>query len=233
MARKLEPHIQKLVAAGYLPPFAASQSFSVLAAEGFDHLWSFANKPAGIAGTAGLKEAFWAIVVCVHTRLPLLLTGPPGCGKTLSYMLAYHNLKGVDSPSPLFRGLKHLVSEPYQCSEKSTAAEIADVFRRAVQRQRYSDKWTPGVYAVAVSLDEAGLPPERRQALKSTHDYLDQHQTAAVFMSNTTLDEAKTSRMIQVLQSQATTTDREALAFGLLLESADTDPSTVLDSGVC
>ena len=210
----LAPHIQTLIAHGYLPPLA---SFGAIVAGGFDHLWGFAHKPDGIATTSGLKEAFWAVVVCVHIKLPLLLTGPPGCGKTLSFQLASLNLKGNDSPSYIFKGLKHMVSEPYQCSETSTAKEIKDVFERAARRQRNEDKYRSGAYAVVVSLDEAGLPPERRQALKSAHDPLDAHDVAAVFMSNTTLDEAKTSRMVQVLQSQASTEDREALAVGLLL----------------
>lgn len=214
LASKLVPYVRQLVAGGFLP---TGTSFTATVVAGFDHLWSHAHKPEGIAATAGLKEAFWAVVVCAHTKLPLLLTGPPGCGKTLSFQLASLNLKGQDAPSEVFKALKHIVGEPYQCSEASTATEIADVFRRAVARQRNADQWTPGVYTVAVSLDEAGLPPERRQALKSAHDPLDLHEVAVAFMSNTTLDEAKTSRMIQVLQSQASTEDREALAVGLLL----------------
>jgi hypothetical protein len=48
-------------------------------------------------------------------------------------------------------------------------------------------------------MDEAGLPRERRQALKGLHDELECFESSIVLMSNTTLDAAKTSRMLQVL----------------------------------
>ena len=45
-----------------------------------DHLWSYAEKPLGIAHTDVLKENFYAVVVALHVKptMPLLITGPAG-----------------------------------------------------------------------------------------------------------------------------------------------------------
>jgi hypothetical protein len=40
--------------------------------------------------------------------------------------------------------------------------------------------------------------------LKSLHDFLDMREIGTVMMSNSTLDAAKTSRTIQLLQTQVT-----------------------------
>ena len=94
---------------------------------------------------------------------------------------------------PLFRMLPNLQQMPYQCSESSTAAEVSAVFDNAVSRARASA--SQGVEGacqtfppiacsalpplavrqhhdiILVFLDEAGLPAERREALKVIHGY--------------------------------------------------------------
>ena len=71
--------VAALAKSGMLP---AAASFNGIVNESFNHLWRYTKAiPPGIVGTAGLKEAFYAVVVAVHTRTPILLTGPPGCGK--------------------------------------------------------------------------------------------------------------------------------------------------------
>lgn len=36
-------------------------------------------------------------------KIPLLVVGPPGCAKTLSFAIAIDNMKGKQSPMPLYR----------------------------------------------------------------------------------------------------------------------------------
>ena len=52
------------------------------------------------------------------------------------------------------------------------------------QRNRYSD-------VMLVILDEAGLPPERHEALKAIHEYLDHPKVACIMLANSNLDAAK------------------------------------------
>ena len=169
------------------------------------NLFSFANIPKGLARTTALKENFYSVVLASINKMPLLITGPPGCGKTLSFLLACDALKGsCPTHSVAFQSLKKVKKITYQCSVASTGPEIAAVCSGAHLKQRHLDEQQSGRHVCLLGLDEAGLTPENRQALKSLHDFLDMREIGTIMMSNTTLDAAKTSRTIQLLQTQVT-----------------------------
>jgi hypothetical protein len=165
--------------------------------------------PKGIAPTSALKENIYATVLCLVAGVPLNITGPPGCGKTLAVQVrraarwygamrplhcqctahgyaasvtpyrltppfsaqtVVENMKGASSPMALYKKLPNLQQMPYQCSESSTAAEVSAVFDNAVSRSRAMRQHHD---IILVFLDEAGLPAERREALKVIHGYLD------------------------------------------------------------
>ena len=145
--------------------------------------------------------------------------GPPGCGKTLAFMLASDNLGGIGlEHSPSFQHLRKAKKIMYGCSASSTSAELSARFKDAHLQQADLEKRQFGRHMCVVGIDEAGLTPENRMVLKALHDYLDMRVIGTVMMSNTTLDAAKTSRTIQLLQTQANETDLFELASGLLLE---------------
>lgn len=93
--------VAPLVGLGMLP---RGSTFEKIVGQSFDHLWKYTADalPAGIVGTQCLKEAFYSIVVAIHTKTAVLLTGPPGCGKSLSFMLASKCLVGKSSGTFLF-----------------------------------------------------------------------------------------------------------------------------------
>jgi hemicentin len=101
-----------------------------------------------------------------------------------------------------FRSLQKAKKITYQCSVTSTGPEIAAVCDVARWRQKQLDAQQPDKHICLLGLDEAGLTPENRQALKSLHDHLDMREIGTVMMSNSTLDAAKSSRAIQLLQTQ-------------------------------
>jgi hypothetical protein len=53
-----------------------------------DRFFAGTHVPKGIAPTSALKENVYATVLCVLARVPLNITGPPGCGKTLAVQVS-------------------------------------------------------------------------------------------------------------------------------------------------
>ena len=94
-------------------------------------------------------------------------------GKTLGFNLACENLRGPClNHSTAFQNLKKATKFTYQCSTTSSGPEIGARFKDAYARQNDLDTRQYGKHVCVVGVDEAGLTPENRQALKSLHDYL-------------------------------------------------------------
>ena len=94
-------------------------------------------------------------------------------GKTLGFNLACENLRGPClNHSTAFQHLKKATKFTYQCSTTSSGPEIGARFKDAYARQNDLDTRQYGKHVCVVGVDEAGLTPENRQALKSLHDYL-------------------------------------------------------------
>jgi hypothetical protein len=137
------------------------------------------------AVTGPLKEHLFAMLLCSQLRIPLLITGPPGCSKTLSYQLFAQGFASESAVARIGAGLKYLEDTAYQCSELSTAREIDAVFRNAREQGAHG----LGCSHPMVFLDEASLAP---RALKAIHEPFDHAEVAAVVLSNLQLDAAKT-----------------------------------------
>ena len=170
--------------------------------------------PAGIAETNALMENVFAIIACAVTHTPLIIVGPPGSSKTLSFNIASANLKGKESRVEIFREtdiFKSLDSHFYQCSRRTTSNEVERVFLRAVNRQRSLAKIPLPVYCV-VFMDEAGLPEDKLESLKVLHYYLDKQEVSFVAISNHILDASKTNRAVSLFRPKATAEELHELA---------------------
>ncbi len=75
----------------------------------------------------------FAIIVCIQLRMPLVIVGPPGCSKTLSfqivqkYVLNDATVRVDDGAEPKFFGGFHSIEAGvfhYQCSEHSTSKYV-------------------------------------------------------------------------------------------------------------
>ena len=131
--------------------------------------------PPRIARTVALRENIYAIVVCTMNKIPLIIVGPPGSSKTLSFKIAVSNLQGSVSKADAFRNekvFKMLDPYIYQCSRHSTSTEIDMVFKRAIDRQKTLKEAGIDCCSV-VLLDEADLPEEKHESLKAMHYNLD------------------------------------------------------------
>ena len=170
--------------------------------------------PPGIAKTNALMENIFAIIVCTVTHTPLIIVGPPGSSKTLSFNIASANLKGKESRVEIFREtdiFQSLDSHFYQCSRRTTSNEVEKVFMRAINRQRSLAKIPLPVYSV-VFMDEAGLPENKLESLKVLHYYLDKQEVSFVAISNDILDASKTNRAVSLFRPKATNSELHVLA---------------------
>ena len=182
--------------------------------------------PAGIAKTQALKENLFATIVCTVTHTPLIIVGPPGSSKTLSFNLAIANLKGQESKKEHFRDVtvfRSLDPHFYQCSRRTTSYEIRTVFSRAINRQRSYSEFNLPVYCV-VFMDEAGLPEESHESLKVLHYHLDRQEVSFVAITNHILDAAKTNRAVSLFRPEASEEDLKTLAKGCLCNTPDDPP---------
>ena len=185
----------------------------------------------GIAKTRALQENLFAIIMCTMTHTPLIITGAPGSSKTLSFKLAVANLRGQESKSELFRNTTHFKSlDPhiYQCSRRTTAKEIERIFAHAVKRQQSHQAVNLPVYCV-VFMDEAGLPPQKHEALKVLHSWLDKQEVSFVAITNNMLDAAKSNRAVSLCRPKHSLRDLEILAEGCVCPNPDSPPLPLRD----
>jgi hypothetical protein len=170
--------------------------------------------PPGVAKTRVLLENMFCIIACCCTRTPLIITGPPGSSKTLSFSLTLDNIKGRQSTLDPFKNFELFPSlDPhyYQCSVQTTSTEVETVFQRAINRQRRFNGAGLPINCV-VFMDEAGLPEESHESLKVLHKYLDSKEVAFVAISNHPLDAAKTNRAVSLYRATYTKKDIKTLA---------------------
>ena len=194
------------------------------------HLYENSNIPNGIARTNALLENLWCIVVSCCSLVPIIIIGPPGCSKTLSFSIALENLKPSKNQQDLYKKLYNLEVFRYQCTEQSTDNEISGRFESAIIRQQQFDEdlllnndnnpnnpnnnHQQVLSRCVVFLDEAGLSEEI--PLKAIHYYLDHPIVACVIMSNISLDAAKMNRVLQLIQFPTSNEDLYNLTAGSL-----------------
>jgi hypothetical protein len=179
----------------------------------------------GIAKNDALKENIFTSAICFITRTPQILIGPPGSSKTLGVNIVVQNMSG-DERTPFYRNFPKIDMFLYLASEHSTAIEVEQHFAKAIERQKYYEETKIDTICVVV-LDEAGLPQEKRQVLKSLHYYLDAEEVAFVAITNHALDAANSNRGVNVFRSTPSLTSLETLAMGCLCDDPNNPPEDI------
>lgn len=178
--------------------------------------------PQGIAKTIAIMENLFCIVTCIDMKIPLMICGPAGCSKTLSFTIAVQNMKGRHSVgNDVYKLFCQVHPHRYQCSEKSTDKEVKSIYKSSIELQEVlmkdsEDREFEYKDMSCVFLDEAGLPDEEEQSLKVLHYMLDHPKVASIILTNKWLDPAKTNRALQLLQSTPSKNDLYNLAEGTI-----------------
>ena len=152
----------------------------------------------GIAKNDILKENLFASFFCFVNKIPLIICGKPGRGKTLSINILEDSLLGKElSNSFICRLYNGLIKFKIQGATNTTAKIIKDTFEKARKAQKDNpDK------LVLVVMDEMGLAElSDSNPLKVTHYELEQKENKVSFIgiSNWALDASKMNRVIYVI----------------------------------
>ncbi len=98
--------------------FGCHLDFGVTVMNVMTDLYKQTQIPTGIAMTQALLENLFCTVICIDAKIPLIITGPAGCSKTLSFTIAVDNMKGKQSNTVLYKKMYHVHPFRYQCSEQ-------------------------------------------------------------------------------------------------------------------
>ncbi|CAF3742087.1 unnamed protein product [Rotaria sp. Silwood1] len=152
--------------------------------------------PKGTAKNRGLIENIFVLVACIVNRIPVILCGKPGCGKTLSVQIVMANLKGKKSKDRYFQQLPPLIPVSYQGSQNCTSESVFKVFERA---NKYIEDKQTSEFLPVIIFDEIGLAElSPHNPLKVLHSELevDSCRHGFVGLSNWRLDASKMNRAL-------------------------------------
>ena len=159
----------------------------------------YIEKGAGIALNRALRENLFTCFTCIDNKIPLIIVGKPGTGKSLSFQILYNTLKGEYSESDMFKNKGKLYRYYYQGSETSTAEGIEQVFNKAsIAQKKNKDR----NFITLVFFDEMGLAERSsNNPLKVMHYLLEKDTENSVpflGISNWRLDAAKINRALSL-----------------------------------
>ena len=159
----------------------------------------------GIGKNNLLKENVFLIFLSVITKIPLIIIGKPGTGKSLSAQLIYNSLKGKYSKEKFFKKFPSIIQTYFQCSESTNPEEVEKLFQLAELKYKYfSEKKDIEKKNLPISMiffDELGLAEiSKNNPLKVIHPNLDYDSKAEgvsfIGISNYSLDAAKINRAL-------------------------------------
>jgi len=91
----------------------------------------------GIGKTSLLKECVFLLFISVITKIPLIIIGKPGTGKSLSAQLIYNSFKGKYSKNKFFRKFPPIIRTNFHGSELTNPEDVEKLFEIAENKYKY------------------------------------------------------------------------------------------------
>ena len=91
----------------------------------------------GIGRNELLKENLFLLFVSVATKIPLIIVGKPGNGKSLSSQLIYDSMRGKYSKDLFFREFPQIILSYFQGSESTMPRDIEKLFEIAEHKLEF------------------------------------------------------------------------------------------------
>ena len=166
----------------------------------------------GIGKNQLLKENLFLLFLAVVTKIPLIIVGKPGTGKSLSAQLIYNSMRGKyskpkDGKKSFFINYPQINQIYFQGSDSSTPEDIAELFKKADDLYKnYLDNNKKNGDLVPIYMilfDELGLaekaPTNPLKALHSRLEYDGKTEGICfIGISNYSLDAAKINRALNL-----------------------------------
>ena len=159
----------------------------------------------GIGKNNLLKENTFLLFLAVITKIPLIIVGKPGTGKTLSAQLVYKSMRGKYSKNTFFRKFPQLIQTYFQGSESTLPEDLEKLFDIAGNKlQFYKKNMKNDKLPISMILfDEMGLAEKSEtnplKVLHSKLEYAGQEEGVSfIGISNYSLDAAKINRALNL-----------------------------------
>ena len=165
----------------------------------------------GIGKNQLLKENLFLLFLAVVTKIPLIIVGKPGTGKSLSSQLIYNSMRGKyskpkDGKASFFINYPKINQIYFQGSKSTTPEDIEELFKKAddlyknYKHDKHSNDKVP-IYMIL--FDELGLAEKApTNPLKVIHSKLEYdgktEGTCFIGISNYSLDAAKINRALSL-----------------------------------
>ena len=149
--------------------------------------------PDDIIINDSLSECIYVMIICILTKIPVMVIGRPGCSKTLALKLIKDNFKNGKSENKFFRNYPEFLMLIFQGSEYCHSNGIEKIFEKAEEITR-----NPNVIPVVV-IEEIGLCERSpHNPLKVLHQKLEIENVKVSFvgLGNQRLDAAKMNRTL-------------------------------------
>ena len=160
----------------------------------------------GIGKNESLKENLFLLFLAVVTKIPLIIVGKPGTGKSLSAQLIYNSMRGIYSKNEFFKNYPSIIQIYFQGAESTEPEDVSEVFKRAenlyenFKRNKKSNEKVP---IFMILFDELGLAEKSpTNPLKVLHYKLEydgkNEGVCFIGISNYSLDAAKINRALSL-----------------------------------
>ena len=165
----------------------------------------------GIGKNQLLKENLFLLFLSVVTKIPLIIVGKPGTGKSLSAQLIYNSMRGIyskpkDGKKSFFLNYPKINQTYFQGSESTTPDDVEELFKKTedsyniYKKNKKSGDLVP-IYMIL--FDELGLAEKSHSnPLKVLHSKLEYggktEGICFIGISNYSLDAAKINRALNL-----------------------------------
>ena len=158
----------------------------------------------GIGKNQSLKENVFLIFIGVVTKIPLIIVGKPGTGKSLSVQLICNSMKGEYSKNDFFKNYPKIDQKYFQGSKNTNPEDVEELFKQTEELYNvYKDRNDKSVPICMILFDELGLADQSKtNPLKVLHSKLEyEGKKEGIFfigISNYSLDAAKVNRALNL-----------------------------------